>query len=286
MKILWGKAPEAVISFLRRPRNGTVLLVTSKGIYLQVQQRILLLCPQVWGVVPIGISLGEYDAVMTLRPEQPVRIGGGTLTFPGGDVKLELIQAEPVSPHMLPGIDLHAAAMALDGLNKQTGLAPLVKPLLLGKPLEASNPYCQAAMPKLTDLLAGLRQENQERISEAVEQLLGLGTGLTPSGDDVLCGMLYVLLRSKMKNAPALSVLVDTVKKEAHNRTNAISAAYLIAMADGGDYERMAAVWMDLAVGNRDRIGLLTEIGSNSGSEMLLGMLLAEKLLCQRLSRE
>jgi hypothetical protein len=70
--------------------------VTSKGIYLQVQQRILLLCPQVWGVVPIGISLGEYDAVMTLRPEQPVRIGGGTLTFPGGDVKLELIQAEPV----------------------------------------------------------------------------------------------------------------------------------------------------------------------------------------------
>ena len=156
----------------------------------------------------------------------------------------------------------------------------MAAPLLLDLPLSPdaqNNPYCTRAMPILKELLCALSDRNSERINNAVSHLLGLGIGLTPSMDDRLLGMLYGLLRSPSQQALA-AVLRQAIISHAPSRTNAISAAYLEAVASGGCFERLDHIIETLSSNSPINIAPLLEIGSSSGSEMLLGLLLATKI--------
>jgi hypothetical protein len=65
-----------------------------------------------------------------------------------------------------------------------------------------------------------------------------MGIGLTPSLDDVLLGLLYTLKRI----APdwmSTRYLVEVIKEYAPEFTNDISAAYLLAVADGAPFQRL-----------------------------------------------
>ena len=280
VEVLRGVVPVNVQHFLERQRQGSVLLVTSKGIYLELVGGILVLCARQWGAVPIGITLERYEAVLSFTPKQgqSVSIRDGVLAFPGGSCLLELEHYEEANSFLQPKTDrLASMGRQLTALRKQTGLAPL-----WGESAEHWNPYCKAAYPAFAGLLAGLEAEDAAKAAAGAKGLLGLGPGLTPSGDDVLCGMLYGLLRSKKSGSEAVRALVETVKAEAPGRTNAISSAYLQAVAEGAPYTRMEEIWRTLAGEGNSSGSRLTEVGSNSGAEMLLGLLSAGRLLCRK----
>jgi len=283
MAVLQANAPEEVVRFLKHPCIGQVLLVTSKGLYLELEQQILLLCPDRWGVTPIGLSMADYPKLLQLQPAagQPVTWQPGCLTFPGGDLPLELISRKEknISGNFSREI-LRKTAEELLAQNRSTGLSRLAAPLLLNRMPENADIYCQLALPGFSHLMEGLKTNQTSQITQAVLTLLGLGTGLTPSGDDVLCGMLYVLLRSSRKQTEGVKALISAIRENAPQKTNAISAAYLTALADGAPYERMEITLAAIMTGQPEGIRYLTEVGSNSGSEMLLGMLLAGNLLC------
>ena len=67
------------------------------------------------------------------------------------------------------------------------------------------NGVSQSAMPRLSRLCGGLTRSASEAIDQAVAGLVGLGPGLTPSGDDLLGGML-VALRAMQNTASLFSV--------------------------------------------------------------------------------
>ncbi len=52
---------------------------------------------------------------------------------------------------------------------------------------------------RLARLRDGLAHNDAEAVPAEVKSLLGLGIGLTPSADDVLCGMTYTLLHGARK---------------------------------------------------------------------------------------
>jgi hypothetical protein len=136
------------------------------------------------------------------------------------------------------------------------------------------NRYCAKAYPKLFELVQTLSTDG-EALFSCISGLLGLGTGLTPSADDVLLGMLYAF-RALGVNAPKTSSAFGEIIAElADTLTNRVSAAYLHAIIDGARFERMEQLWLGLSGVKALDISVLTEIGSNSGSEMLLGVLLA-----------
>jgi hypothetical protein len=93
--------------------------------------------------------------------------------------------------------------------------------------------------------------------------------------------MLYMFGRLLPNPGPAVFRFRDTVFREAEHRSNQISAAYLKAVAQGAPFERMERVYRGFCGEEPLKIEYLTQIGSNSGSEMLLGMLLAWDI-CQR----
>ena len=276
-------APRTVAEKLKKSCRGSVLLVTSKGIYLELEGWVLALCPEVWGTVPVGISIVEYDRILALKPEAGQRIlcENGELRFPGGSVRLctETVTEKSCGEVPVESAVRQTAEELLAG-SGTTGLAPLAAPLLCNRKQPRENLHQTVALPALTAVREGLKEDDGHRTAAAALRLLGLGTGLTPSGDDVICGMLYVLLRSRWKRRKSVSALADAIKTEASERTNRISAAYLTAIARGEAYGRMEAVWRMLTGEASCPIRYLTEVGSNSGSEMLLGMLLAADLLC------
>ena len=279
MELLRGTAPKYIQMLLRENRQGSVLLVTSKGIYLDLSGQTIVLCSAQWGTVPIGITLEQYEKLIALHPEvgQTVHLWERGLIFPGGNLEIQLTWYGETQEIRTPKREmLTAMGGSLIAQNKKTGLAPLC-----GNDRENWNIYCKTAFPALTALTEGLEKNDPRKTAESVKSLLGLGTGLTPSADDVLCGMLYGLLRSRLSQLEAVMAMAETIKDEAPRRTNAISAAYLAAIAQGAPYERMEEMWAGMAGEGSADIRRLTEVGSNSGSEMLLGMLAAGNLLCR-----
>ncbi|MDR1613409.1 MAG: DUF2877 domain-containing protein [Planctomycetota bacterium] len=111
-----------------------------------------------------------------------------------------------------------------------------------------------------------------ERPRDAAEILLGLGPGLTPSGDDILAGALLAL-RAFAVHGRANRLAESVIPRL--ERTNRVSAAHLLA-ADKG---QGAAVFHELlawAVAGGELkpfLARVDRIGHSSGWDALLGML-------------
>lgn len=278
-------ASESVRKWLEENRTGIVTLVTSKGIYLTLGGQVVLLCGGEWGITPIGVAMESWKTVagLGLKAGDAASCREGRLEFPGAALQICWKERACLSPAVQPDAgSLARAEERLLTLEAKSGLAPVYAQLIYGAFGKETNIYCRVALPCMERLLAGLQKEDSRMVSDAVSGLLGLGTGLTPSGDDVLCGMLYVLVRSGIAESAGVQAMKNAVLALAEERTNAISAAYLTAIARGGNYERMGAVLAYLSGQGEDQIQKLLEVGSNSGSEMLLGMLAAVRLLAQK----
>src|SRR5207249_3852165 len=87
-----------------------------------------------------------------------------------------------------------------------------------------------------------------------LEQLVGLGTGLTPSGDDALAGALITL--NELGLTAAADALADFILPLARVRTNKISFAHLAAAAEGEGTETLHDTLAALASADEPAIAL------------------------------
>jgi len=110
---------------------------------------------------------------------------------------------------------------------------------------------------------------NRHPIKRAVTYLAGLGSGLTPSGDDYLLGVMASLWLTKNTH------FLDEIAWLSSQKTTSLSAAYLMA-ASKGDF---AECWHDLAQAVlyqdpkalRNSISEFIQIGASSGRDALVG---------------
>ena len=125
-----------------------------------------------------------------------------------------------------------------------------------------------AVLDSLTALLLGHRSD----YNAILDFWVGRGEGLTPSGDDILMGMLSVLFSAGMTESTVpVKEYIDT---NGTKRTTAISCEYLHYALEGifsGEIIRL----MD-ALGHStdcsDEISQLLAIGHTSGADTLLGI--------------
>jgi hypothetical protein len=137
----------------------------------------------------------------------------------------------------------------------------------------------RAATLRLAAEVEGLRRALLERdATDAMRharELLGLGPGLTPSGDDVLAGLLAVLALRGNPCAP-LRPLAVQIAAEARQRTNAISAAMLEAAARGAVRDSLQRLLHAMVSGDaatvRAAAARVLAIGASSGRDLLSGI--------------
>jgi hypothetical protein len=131
--------------------------------------------------------------------------------------------------------------------------------LVIGKH-NALSGHAQPALDALERWLVGNALGNE------AEQLIGLGPGLTPSGDDYLGGMLVALRVAG--RAMQAEGLWRWLEPRLESRTSAISAAHLAAAAAGEAHEALHRV----LAGSLD-LDALDAVGHTSGWDALAGAL-------------
>jgi len=186
-------------------------------------------------------------------------------------VMVSLESAHPWAPAPASGNarpNLAALRACLDGHVPEEGLGCVI----LGVD-NALSVHAQPALEAIERWLAG------NALGHEAAQLIGLGPGLTPSGDDYLGGVL-VALRWVGRGAQADS-LWRWLEPRLSERTSAISAAHLAAAAGGEVHEALHDLLTDLAAWESPdlvpRLSRLDALGHTSGWDALAGIVAVAK---------
>ncbi len=275
--------------------SAQTVAVHSESVYIKMQDgRLLLLCPYKYGRVPFGVAFEHYARLRDMREYklgEAVLISKGELYFSDG-VQVSLQErptdAETLEYSFLPSVDM--IGFCADHLTKNAsarGLAPAVYALLcLGIPEQSANVYALRAAAVADDLERALLDKDQALLCAAVGRLVGLGYGLTPSGDDFLCGMLYAFDRMKhiRPNATEHKEMLACAVKEHIMSTNEVSREYLRCACSGVDFEIIDRVISALSTSKdsgavRERMNALLSVGASSGSDIMCGILFSMYVL-------
>ena len=114
-----------------------------------------------------------------------------------------------------------------------------------------------------------------------VHALLGLGPGLTPSGDDVLCGALALL--DALGERQAHGALARAIHQAPPGLTSPLSLCILEAATAGHVGEPLHRMVASVLAGDIDTtIATARAIGHSSGWDMLAGIAAALRVVAAR----
>jgi hypothetical protein len=170
--------------------------------------------------------------------------------------------------------------------STQLGSAlPVLRDALSGHPsteksIAGGSPVALAARPLILALNEAARHGDLQSAVEAAGRLIGLGPGLTPSGDDFLIGFLAGMRigpPDAVREAFIARFSAEVIHLSIH--TNDISRALLLDAARGDTPECIIALVDSIRAGQPESIyaaaGSLLATGSTSGADTLFGFLSA-----------
>ena len=259
--------------------------------YVEVEPRgalLVIAIDEVCGV-PGGLLVGSVTDLRTvgITPGMAVTQSGEIVAVPDARLAIALTGARVWSPLLPPAARLTATARSVaGGLAARVaaaralagGRAPAdgLGPILRGD-ARAADPWLRTARERIDRQRWAFGADDLASIlSEAVE-LIGLGPGLTPSGDDYLVGLLAGLDAAGHRSRPALAT---AIAHAAPSLTTRIGAASLAHAARGAYIERLHDVLTEIVAGADDaRLAAAIEramaYGATSGADTLVGLFAA-----------
>ncbi|MGC8873839.1 MAG: DUF2877 domain-containing protein [Chloroflexia bacterium] len=286
---------QTVRHLLAPGQRGTILAVVSEAIYLRCASGELF-----W-LTTAGIPRHPRSVrVPALLPAVPANTPfavdeGGLLTI-ASHLVLDCRRAPVWSPpvlsreEVLPSTALPericTVCSLLENLPPPAGLGTLL-PAILGtdtrspcSPPRAGGPSFPAlAFPIVLETAAACRARDGEKLLLHAESLVGLGGGLTPSGDDFVGGLFFCLHHLSRLYPESLSPVdwADAIHRSS-DRTNPISVTALNDLARGQGVEPLHE-WLGaiLTEGSLERMqhyaARLVRIGHSTGWDLLSGVL-------------
>lgn len=294
---LIGECAESVI---RAPNaRGSVLAVMSQAAYLQSSKgELLWLCPSILAAHPRSV-LGSFE-LSRLQVGMPFHGDGTYLEFqPGGmmDARfmLDLRRAAVWKPTPIVRaarpktvwtrvVQLLARLESLPYGESWAQILPLISAIAkcdATVTVSPSNAFVASALPIIQELAYACLSQETRCIAAAASRLIGMGTGLTPSGDDFVGGLIFVAFqlnaayRSEFDwDFRSVQALLDC----ARTRTNLISWTLLDDNAHGQGAEPLHELVAGLlAARSPGRVGArvrrLMQIGHTTGLDLLAGAL-------------
>lgn len=263
------------------PKLGRVAALFERSFYIEIDGHWICFGGSSLYLGPLNLQTNAPAKInwqaSGLQLEDPVRISATEIHI-GNRFSFSYRDAQPWHPDPIRNLDKTAINAGLTSLTEQAfnmvpreGLASFMFP-------EGS---VTAVLPNATSAITGIKKligdghSSPESILNPVTTLIGLGPGLTPSGDDFLGGMMITL--KTLGEDETCRVLADAIERAAA-ATNEISRAHLYAAAQGIGAEPLHATIDDI-ISNREQalkssLARLDSIGHSSGWDALTGVVI------------
>ncbi len=202
---------------------------------------------------------------------------------PGGGMRFGVLPPAERAACAVPPADAESLARAragcaelvsdLHAIGDASGLGMLLTGEMPPFPLDA-------CVPHVVRLAAALRVNDAAATYRAAYPLLGLGTGLTPSGDDLVGATLFAkLLAARVEGDHEVwATIARQLATDIVDRSNEISAALFADLMAGESFASLAALARALCAGDHaaavTAARMLVPIGHSSGWDMLAGLIL------------
>ena len=306
-------ASRFALSFLAQTQTGTVHSVYRKTINLNLNGQLLALQAKDSPLSPISLITGLSSDEM----EQLGIAAGDSVKIQDSEIQLGQTARFYLNLNFMPDLKLHIPVnnKTLETLESQCLKALCSRSagsfeLLFSDPGKSRTiPFLAVAEQRLKDTLYHLEQKQWEEAAQVLVRLIGLGLGLTPGGDDFLCGILAGLILCRMKNPaseketiPEVLTLCRTINSASAETvqyinsdfrpsrisnhpfalaletqirnhlcdTNDISAAFLRCALDG--QFSLAVNRLPSLKSASEILSVFSEIGHSSGTDTLCGI--------------
>ena len=269
---------------LHQQENAVPAGISSRGLYLRPPEDTILFLSFEKFRGPLTVNINpKHGAIPEIKSDSLVFLSPAKITFPEEGIQINLENAEVWNASVPSGkLPVETSRSRLESTIEQTlrlternNSQDLFNSVLPGNTIHI--PDIPGFDHHLTQFLAALEQNKSSMGGEELSGLLGLGSGLTPLGDDLILGVILTLNRWGQVLIPGqgLEELNGNLLKNAKGKTTALSASLLSCAIEGAADERLLAVLDSFFSGDesspRDLDNLL-KWGSSSGIGVLAGM--------------
>lgn len=288
--------------FLPPEATGSVLSVHTSHLNLAMPEGIVTLLRRGEPLIPFGIKVDSTESWCSLGLQQgcPVEYKEGRLVI-DGKIAIEAVStcsrySSQPRINCIFGLDeISRRLCLLDHLCQETPKSGGIMDYLghyrflngRFKKGPAEGVLKREIGRRFELLLAGIDRNDDFLIIEGVHGFLGLGPGLTPSGDDFLVGFLCGITFLYPECYRTANVkLAQYLAQDAPVLTTALSAEYIKHAAFGSYHEYFLNLLRALCQGDEnDTIkagNALISLGHYSGSDLLLGFVYGGMSAIQR----
>lgn len=271
-------------TILSTSKTGIVHSVYRKTVNLRIDNMLLALQASGSPLSPISLitTLDESElSSLPLAAGQSVQIDSGEIHIQtaGTSIVFSLIHADTVvlSLTLFPKAEIPSLTSKLEGIlmRSQThGFRGLFFPQTGSDCLDETL-ILQFAQEKLRICTQNLSLFHYTTAAHSLSSLIGLGIGLTPSGDDFLCGVLAGFILRGVDCHPFAAAVREQIQQNLEN-TNDISRMFLHCALQGQFSEAVCSL---TTVTSSDKLSAAFHaIGHSSGMDTLCGILYVLKL--------
>ncbi len=299
----------AIVPMLDLPTTrGSVHSVFPRAANLLLGGRLLTLHARETPCAPNGLVLAlraNQKPLAGLQPGMICLVERGIITIPAANLRLDLQQSQPWNPRpqLAPGscpskrlqANLALLEACLSAHASADGLAALacLPPEASLEKASANSRLLHTAWLATQHLLDGITQQRMSLARQGISALLGLGPGLTPSGDDVLTGLIAATLVLGQAigqpvtfyhrfSAEALAI--------AYSRTNKLSITWIEYAGRGEVAEHLGRLFEALTQADTALIEHaaheVLSSGATSGGDILAGIILGGRCLIAHSTQE
>ena len=252
--------------------QGQVVWLTQN----QVKHQRAILCACESSALRVGMRLTHQDKF--LRFENGVLLNWTDAS----EWQPSIITGDQATTREIVSMRVRGLFNALQALGSLGGFAQFLPLIFLDAPSSpTSSPFVNAAMNPIAAIARACRNGDLTRAIESSRALIGLGQGLTPSGDDFIGGMLFAVRYLKDSFPGSIDwnqATIDDLLASARDETNAISYTILCDHAAGQSIDALHDLLNTLLIEKKsDELVALAQrvvnLGNTSGWDMLAGAL-------------
>lgn len=273
---------------LRDSARGKVEAVFERSFYAVIKDCWICILPCGGGMGPLNARCEEAGLESSIQ--RFVRVGDeatvdhGILSI-GTKLSFDFRQSAGWRPPILSRCEQHSVAQGMNALRRHLDLRSLPSNGMAfvlvdeDRATDSEVPLAAATKEPLESLFLLLSTAMATGKTfcidtRMIEPLLGLGPGLTPSGDDVMGGVILTL--HLLGLAHLRDALWAQLKPSLPEATNRISIAHMEAAAEGYGHEAVHDLINAILAGhtgNLDRqLDAISAIGHTSGWDTLVGI--------------